>query len=299
MLSRGLTLILISLALAACGGGGGGGTEVPDANAPAAPSAVKLETSSDSGVSATDNITNDNTPTFTGSGGVAGNTVKLYANGTEVGSDVVASNGSWSITSTELADNSYSITARYTNVDNLQSASSAALNPVVIDTAAPAAPLVSNQGAAGVGGTAGAGDIISLYDESHVQVTQINADNVGNWSIAVSSFPNQTALGFSGSVKAMDLAGNESAGTAVGPITAPESSLVTGRIVGVVNASVCASVLEADWVSLGCTFSDAEGLFGFDIDPQAGPVRLEMTTTVSTLVSCSAPAGCGEEVFGE
>src|SRR5690554_1484806 len=249
MLSRGLILTLISLALTACGGGSGGsggGAAAPDTNAPAAPVALKLDASSDTGVSATDRITSDKTPTFSGTGGVAGNTVKLYANGTEVGSGVVSGNGSWSVTSSVLADNSYSITARYINAESLQSAASAALSPVVIDTAAPAAPLASNQGAAGVGGTAGVGDIITLYDESNVQVTQTSADNAGNWSIAASSFPNQTALGFSGSVKAMDLAGNESTGTAVGPITAPESSLVTGRIVNVVNASVCTSVLEAD-----------------------------------------------------
>src|SRR5690554_395340 len=305
MLSRGLILTLISLALTACGGGSGGGgsdggAAAPDTNAPAAPVALKLDASSDTGVSATDRITSDKTPTFSGTGGVAGNTVKLYANGTEVGSGVVSGNGSWSVTSSVLADNSYSITARYINAESLQSASSAALNPVVIDTAAPAAPLVSNQGAAGVGGTAGAGDIISLYDESHVQVTQISADNAGNWSIAASSFPNQTALGFSGSVKAMDLAGNESASAEVGPIVASEPTLVTGRIIGVAsNATVCASVFQTDWTSLGCTFSDAEGLFGFDVAPQAGPVRLEMTTTASTLVSCSAPAGCGSVAFGQ
>src|SRR5690554_6605583 len=304
MLSRGLILTLISLALTVCGGGSGGGgsgggAAAPDTNAPAAPVALKLDASSDTGVSATDRITSDKTPTFSGTGGVAGNTVKLYANGTEVGSGVVSGNGSWSVTSSVLADNSYSITARYINAESLQSAASAALSPVVIDTAAPAAPLVSSQDGAGVGGTAGAGDIITLYNESHVQITQTSANNAGNWSIADSSFPNQTTLGFSGSVKAMDLAGNESTGTAVGPITVPESSLVTGRIVGVSDATVCASVFQADWTSLGCTFSDAEGLFGFDIDPQVGPVRLEMTTTVSTLVSCSAPAGCGEVVFGE
>ena len=305
MLSRVLILILMSSWLAACGGGGGGGgtdePEVPDVTAPAAPSAPDLAAGSDTGLSATDNITSDNTPTFTGSGGVAGNTIKLYANGAEVGSGTVASNGSWSVTSSVLADSSYSVTARYINDADVQSAASAALNPLVIDTVAPAAPLVSSQSAAGVSGAAGAGDTITLYNESAGQVAQVSADNAGNWSFSAGSFPGETAQGFAGSVRATDLAGNEGAGTAIGPIDDQEPTLVTGRIVtGVVSdATVCASVFENDWISLGCTASDDQGYFGFDIEPQNGPVLLQATTVVSTLEICAAPAGCGEVAFGQ
>ncbi|MDP3410118.1 Ig-like domain-containing protein, partial [Bosea sp. (in: a-proteobacteria)] len=58
---------------------------VIDTTAPSAPSAPDLQASSDTGTSSTDNITSDDTPTFTGSGGTPGDTVTLYADGTEIG----------------------------------------------------------------------------------------------------------------------------------------------------------------------------------------------------------------------
>lgn len=303
MLSRLLVLILMSFWLAACGGGGGGGgdTETPGGGSPTAPSAPNLDAGSDTGASSTDNITADNTPTFTGAGGVAGNTVTVYANGSPVGSATVAANGSWSVTTTALVDGSYSITARYTDADDQQSSLSAALNPVLIDTDAPEAPVVTSATVAGVVGTAGAGESIMLYDDGDQLLVTASASGSGNWSIAASALPGATGLGFVGSVTAADLAGNESPAAAVGPIEPPEPTLVTGRVVsGVVKyADVCASVFDADWISLGCTVSDGEGYFGFDIEPQANPVRIEMTAGVSTLVTCSAPAGCGEAAFGE
>ena len=54
--------------------------------APAAPSTPDLIAANDSGSSSTDNITNDNTPTFTGTAD-PGTTVNIYSGGTLVGSD--------------------------------------------------------------------------------------------------------------------------------------------------------------------------------------------------------------------
>ena len=303
MLSRLLVLILMSFWLTACGGGGGGGgdTETPGGGAPSAPSAPNLDAGSDTGASATDNVTADNTPTFTGAGGTAGNTVRIYANGSEAGSATVGGNGSWSVTTAVLSDGSYSITARYVDADDELSAVSPALSPVVIDTDAPDAPVVTSATIAGVVGTASAGESIALYDDEDQLVTTVTANGSGNWSIAASELPGGTGLDFVGAVTAVDLAGNQSPVAAVGPIEAPEPTLVTGRIAnGVVKyADVCASVFDGDWISLGCTVSDGEGYFGFDIEPQANPVRVEMSSGVSTLVTCSAPAGCGEAAFGE
>ncbi len=305
MLSRLLVLILMSFWLVACGGGGGGGgggeTETPVGGAPSAPSAPNLDAGSDTGASATDNVTADNTPTFTGVGGTAGNTVRIYANGSEAGSATVAGNGSWSVTTAALSDGSYSITARYVSADDQLSAVSPALSPVVIDTDAPDAPVVTSATVAGIVGTASAGESITLYDDEDQLVTKVTANGSGNWSIAASELPGGTGLDFVGGVTAADLAGNESPVNAVGPIEAPQPTLVSGRIVnGIVKyADVCASVFEGDWISLGCTVSDGEGYFGFDIEPQANPVRVEMTAGVSTLVTCSAPAGCGDAAFGE
>jgi hypothetical protein len=87
----------------------------------------------DTGTSPTDNITNDNTPTFSGTG-QNGLTVIIRANGVNVGSGVVAG-GTYTITTSVLADNNYNITAEQTN-GATTSPTSAAL-PVTIDTLAP------------------------------------------------------------------------------------------------------------------------------------------------------------------
>ncbi|MEP2164191.1 MAG: Ig-like domain-containing protein, partial [Nisaea sp.] len=72
-----------------------------DSTPPAAPSKPDLKATSDTGVSDSDNITNDTTPTFSGTA-EAGSTVRLYADGLEVGS-VVAGGGAWSINASTLA----------------------------------------------------------------------------------------------------------------------------------------------------------------------------------------------------
>ena len=60
---------------------------------------------SDSGASSTDNLTNDTTPTVTGSGAEAGATVTLFdTNGTTVlGTATADGSGNWSITSSALS----------------------------------------------------------------------------------------------------------------------------------------------------------------------------------------------------
>jgi hypothetical protein len=81
----------------------------------------------------------------------------------------------------------------------------------------------------------------------------------------------------------------------------PVARLVNGRVAaGVIsNADVCVSVYAAGWQQLGCGVTDAAGRFGFDIEPQAGPVRVEVTAVVSTKMICPAATGCGAAAFGE
>ena len=100
-------------------------------NVPAAPSMPNLDAASDSGSSNTDNVTNDTTPTFSGTA-EAGSTVELR-NGTTVLGTGVATGGNWQITSSGLAAGAYAITARAINV-NGPGPDSAALT-VTIQTA--------------------------------------------------------------------------------------------------------------------------------------------------------------------
>ncbi|NML24689.1 DUF4347 domain-containing protein, partial [Zoogloea dura] len=108
---------------------------------PAAPGAPDLTTASDTGISSTDNITGDTTPTFTGSGASAGATIKLYESSTLLGTTTADGSGNWTITSSTLGAGTHSITAKQT-VSGTESAASASLS-VTIDTSAPTASVTS------------------------------------------------------------------------------------------------------------------------------------------------------------
>jgi hypothetical protein len=102
-------------------------------SAPPAPSTPDLTAASDAGPSNTDNITRITTPTFTGTA-EANSTVKIFANGSQVGSGT-ATGGVYTISTSFLIDGPYSITATATNAIGT-SPSSGALS-VTIDTVAP------------------------------------------------------------------------------------------------------------------------------------------------------------------
>ncbi len=112
----------------------------PEAEGPAAPSAPDLDAASDTGASPLDNITKDNTPSFSGTA-TAGLTVTLYDSDgtTALGSTTSAGDGKWSITAATLDDGDHSITAVASNGEGTSSVPSASLT-VTIDTKAPAAP---------------------------------------------------------------------------------------------------------------------------------------------------------------
>ncbi len=105
-------------------------------NIPAAPAAPVLSPGSDTGVSDSDNITRDNTPTFTGSADL-GLTIRIYSDGVQVGSGPVDGSGNWSVTTSPLADGVRLITARAVN-GTLVSPPSSSLS-ITIDTVAPTA----------------------------------------------------------------------------------------------------------------------------------------------------------------
>jgi gliding motility-associated-like protein len=118
-----------------------------DKTPPAAPSPPDLTAGSDSGTSNTDNITNDNTPTFTGTA-EAGSTVTLYdTNGTTVLGTGTATGGEWSITTSTLSEGEHTITATTTDAAGNISETSSGVT-ITIDVTAPAVPtgLVATSG---------------------------------------------------------------------------------------------------------------------------------------------------------
>ena len=171
----------------------------------AAASTPDLSASSDSGISNSDNITSDKTPTFTGTAS-ANDTVAVSSGGTSLGSTVADGSGAWSFTvsnSSPLADGSHAISVTTTSSGGspVTSDPSAALN-LTVDTATttPSTPDLSSSSDTGQSstdnitsdktptftGTAEAGSTVELFAGTSSLGTT-TADNSGNWSFTVES----------------------------------------------------------------------------------------------------------------
>ncbi len=190
-------------------------TPTIDANAPAAPSTPDLAAASDSGSSSTDNTTASTTPVFSGTAEV-GSTVNLHAGATFVGS-AVASSGTWSITSSALADGVYAITATATDVAGNIGATSTALS-VTIDTTPPVVgtpDLVTDTGISNTDDLTnnvtptftGTGDSssVKMYDTDGTTQIGTGFASGGTWSIVASTL---SAGAHTVKVRGTDLAGN-------------------------------------------------------------------------------------------
>ena len=140
-----------------------------DTSAPDAPINLKLSPDSDSGISNSDNITNDSSPTITGLA-ASDATVELFSDGVLVGTTTADNEGNWQIdVSSNLTDGVREITAVATDVAGNQSTSSAPLS-ITIDSALPQITLTNpvtgtdlNQSSRLVGVANGTGsDLISF-----------------------------------------------------------------------------------------------------------------------------------------
>jgi len=161
-----------------------------DTVAPAAP--VLTGISSDTGASATDEITSDTTLTISGTA-VAFATIEVFDGATSLGTVQAASNGAWNFATGTLTEGPHSFTATATGAAGLTSAASAAL-PVTIDTTAPSTPVITgfsddtgnpdgqtSDNTLTFTGTADAGVTVSIFVGAQVVATGV-ADGSGNWT---------------------------------------------------------------------------------------------------------------------
>ncbi|MEL4871182.1 BapA/Bap/LapF family large adhesin [Pantoea agglomerans] len=177
--------------------------------------------------------TNDNQPTLTGTGAV-GDTISVYNNGTLLGSVVVGNTGTWSYTTSPLAEGNNVLTIRETDPAGNQSAPSAGFT-VVVDTVSTT-PVITdvtdnvgntattviggdptNDATPTLSGTAEANSVVTIFDGG-TQIGVVTADGTGAWT-----FTPDTALGegsHSFTVRATDPLGNVSA------VSAPWSVVV-------------------------------------------------------------------------
>jgi large repetitive protein len=119
--------------------------------------------STDSGA-ARDRLTNDNTPTLSGTA-VANSTVNVYDGATLLGSTTANASGAWSFTTGALTDGNHNLSATDTDAFGNTSVASTAL-ALTIDTKAPASPTAYTSLGTGsfayLSGTAEAGSTVSV-----------------------------------------------------------------------------------------------------------------------------------------
>ncbi|MGV8983340.1 DUF5057 domain-containing protein [Clostridium sp.] len=205
------------------------------------PTGLDLTDASDTGVSNTDNITSDNTPTITGDA-EANSTVTLYNGtiGTGIGTGKADANGKFSITTNALTpDGVYNITAKAKDIYGNESLASSPLI-ITIDKTAPSAPTgldlidSSDTGASNtdnitsdntptINGKAEPGSTVTLYNGSTRLNTGITDAN-GDFSITISSELADAVYTITADAK--DIAGNIS----------PKSTGLTITITSIVKA---------------------------------------------------------------
>ncbi|MBW4654771.1 MAG: VCBS repeat-containing protein [Kaiparowitsia implicata GSE-PSE-MK54-09C] len=172
----------------------------------------------DTGISDSDGITNDTTPTLQGTAG-AGDTITVFLNSTSAGTTTANSAGAWAFTrTTALSDGSYTFTAQAEDAIGKTSALSTAFN-VVIDTTPPVAPVltavvedtgvpgdrITNDSTPSISGTAEAGSIVTLFQDGSA-VGTTTATTSGNWSFGQTNVLSDGSYSFT--ARATDIAGN-------------------------------------------------------------------------------------------
>ncbi|WP_313028949.1 Ig-like domain-containing protein [Massilia alkalitolerans] len=193
-----------------------------------APPKPLLAASSDTGISNSDGITRDATPTFHGSGAMANSVVALFVDEREVGNTVTDALGNWTITSTVLGDGYHSVGLKPYDVAGNKSGYSESFN-LRIDTTPPAKLALPDLDAASDSGSsnsdnitndttptfkgsgAEAGATIVLYAGSR-EIGRQSADAVGNWTLTVRDADKFSTDGsYLITARQIDQAGNTSA----------------------------------------------------------------------------------------
>ena len=174
------------------GGAGATPTLTFDTLAPAAPSAPDLAAASDTGVSSSDDITSNTTPTFTGTA-EAGSTVTLYdTNGyTLLGTATADGSGNWSITSSALLPGAHTLTAKATDAAGNFSSASAGLT---IHIAAPAIDSATYDASTGTLVVTGSG----MTAGDSIAAAQLTLTGEGGATHALTSTPDTTATSDTG-----------------------------------------------------------------------------------------------------
>ncbi|WP_373888128.1 DUF4214 domain-containing protein [Massilia sp. Root418] len=238
-----------------------------DASAPSAPSAPDLDMGSDSGSSASDNITSDTTPALSGTA-ESGSTVTLYdTDGVTVLGSGVATGGNWSITASAMAEGSHTVTVKATDAaGNVSSASSGLA--LKIDTTAPSGVALSGTTVAVASATGGASILtLSATDSNAVSYALVagnGSNDADNASFAISG----SALNVGGSaLSAGSYAFYVAATDAAGNVSNQAFTLTVANIptvTSIVRAAGASATVAGSAASVDYTVTFSESVTGVD-----------------------------------
>jgi hypothetical protein len=209
----------------------------------------------------------------------AGSTVRVRLDGTPVGTVTADASGAWSYTpASPLAQGAHTVTATATDAAGNTSTSSAARN-FIVDTVAPAAPVLTapaafvNTVTPTISGTAEAGSTVTVTVDGAV-VGTVTASASGAWSYTLASALAQGA--HTAAATATDAVGNTSVSSAVRSFTvdtvAPIAPVLTGpaalvnsatpAITGTAEAGSTVTV-TLDGTAVGTVTANASGVWSF------------------------------------
>ncbi len=250
---------------------------VIDTAAPSSPSTPDLAASSDIGSSNSDNITNDNTPTFNGTAEANATVTVISSVDGTLGTTTTNGSGNWTYTSGSLSQGSHNITATATDAANNTSSASSALS-IVIDTAAPVFSAVnpasgSNVSNSNVGyalsealasGTVSFTRTSGSPDASSPHNVNLSGSELNAGTRALSSLTNAPTL-VSGTVYTISFNGQDTAGNSASTVNA------TSITFDITPPTVSSVSLASDNSFIDVTFT--EGVF----DTNGGSGALEVT----------------------
>ncbi|TVU67073.1 Ig-like domain-containing protein, partial [Cobetia crustatorum] len=194
-----------------------------DITAPEAPTitSVSDDVEAVTGPLTSGDSTNDSLPTLTGNAEI-GSTVTVMIDGQAIGTAMADANGAWTFTpETELADGEHAFTVTATDAAGNISVPSAEF-ALIVDTAAPEAPLLDETDGTSVVGTGEVGASIEITNANGDVVGSAIVDADGTFSVELT--PEQAA-GSELTATATDAAGNASEPSAA--ITVPEDADIT------------------------------------------------------------------------
>ncbi|WP_106604257.1 Ig-like domain-containing protein, partial [Chitinophaga ginsengisoli] len=269
-------------------------------NAPPAPAITAFST--DNGLSATDNITNDNTLILSGTGQASATVTVYRADIGSIGTATIKANGKWTFdyTATSLADGTYAFTATATT--GAQTSAASQTYTITVDRTAPFKPgqpaLVSGGSASNdvtpdLTGSAEPGSLVTVYDGA-TQIGTATTNASGQWTLTA---PTLSTTLHNITVTATDVAGNVSVSSDPFPLTidvtapaTPSAPTLVGGVAGVTNDNTPTIIGKAEanstvtiyngGVSAGTAKADGNGDYIFTFPVLAdGPYTIKVTAT--------------------